>query len=593
MKSITSPLFTETLYYNESYGGSAKQYNGNLSAMSWKLSSEANTRGYAFSYNNLSWLSAANYLENGAANTNYKTAYTYDKQGNILTLTRGGKTTATAYGSIDNLTMTYTGNQLTKVEDTAPNVNLAESSDFKNYSNVATEYTYNTNGAMTKDLNKGISDIQYNLLNLPRLMDIKSPVAEARNEYTYSATGQKLKVVQKWNPNYSTTPVNGVGSAINTGSLTMSKTTEYIGDMIYENGVLKRILIDGGYWESGLYRYYVTDHQGNNRLVVGAVPNTVGVVMQKNHYYPFGMPFAETSVSEQGTQPYKYNGKELDQMNGLNLYDNLARLYDPAIGRTLTPDPLCEKYYSVSPYSWCANNPIRFVDPTGLAWRPTFDEDQEGNRTYNGYEWIAEDKSYDKDGNLLSGLYHQAIFFSDNGTFNSDDDNNIGSSTATVYLADGTTTTFNADTNPSSSDYPTVPEGIYHATVGTHNGHVSSYTALKMSDEGATSQTIELGGANPAHPERTYAEGIDIHKAGKNNSTGIDSKGNAVSEGCLLIDINNWNNFIGNFNTKTQRSNTVSVTVSRSMATPVNANRLPAFNFFMNGTRHDFLNSFR
>jgi len=59
-------------------------------------------------------------------------------------------------------------------------------------------------------------------------MDIKSPVAEARNEYTYAASGQKLRVVQKWNPNYSTAPV--IGSAINVSSLTQSKTTDYIGN---------------------------------------------------------------------------------------------------------------------------------------------------------------------------------------------------------------------------------------------------------------------------------------------------------------------------------------------------------------------------
>ena len=228
VKSITSPLFTETLFYNEQYGGSAKRYNGNLSAMSWKPADETDTRGYAFSYDNLSRLTAANYLVNGSANTNYKTAYTYDKQGNMLTLQRYGKTTAAAYGLIDNLTMNYNGNQLLKVEDAAANITIAESADFKNYNNVATEYTCNANGAMTKDLNKGISDIQYNSLNLPRLMDIKSPVAEARNEYTYSALGQKLKVVQNRNPNYSTTPLNGVGSAINTSSLSLSKTTEYI-----------------------------------------------------------------------------------------------------------------------------------------------------------------------------------------------------------------------------------------------------------------------------------------------------------------------------------------------------------------------------
>jgi len=231
--------------------------------------------------------------------------------------------------------------------------------DFKDYINADVEYEYNANGAMTKDLNKGISDIQYNLLNLPRIMDIKSPVAEARNEYTYSAAGQKLKVVQKWNPNYSTAPV--IGSAVNVSSLSMNKTTDYIGNMIYEDGTLKFILIDGGYIENGLYYYYQTDHLGNNRVVADAS----GAVVQKNHYYPFGIVFAETSVAEQGMQPYKFGGKELDQMNGLNLYDNLARLYDPSSPHTLTPDPLCWKHYSISPYSWCGNNPVNLTDPSG------------------------------------------------------------------------------------------------------------------------------------------------------------------------------------------------------------------------------------
>ena len=81
----------------------------------------------------------------------------------------------------------------------------------------------------------------------------------------------------------------------------------------------------------------------------------------------------------------------------------------------------------------------------------------------------------------------------------------MGSSTATVYLADGTTTTFDANTSPSSEDYATIPEGIYHATVGTHYGK-NSYTKLKMRDEKAASQTIELDAANPAHPERTLMQ---------------------------------------------------------------------------------------
>ncbi|MCL1934037.1 MAG: RHS repeat-associated core domain-containing protein [Candidatus Azobacteroides sp.] len=261
--------------------------------------------------------------------------------------------------------------------------------------------------SVTKDMNKGISDIQYNLLNLPRQMDIKNPVAEARNEYTYSASGQKLKVVQKWNPNYATAPV--VGSAINTSSLTSSKTTEYAGNMIYEDGTLKRILIDGGYIEGGQYFYYVTDHQGNNRLVV----NASGSAIQKNHYYPFGVAFAETPIAEQGKQPYKYNGKELDQMNGLNWYDYSARNYDPAYGRFTTMDPMCEKYYSISPYAYCANNPVRFIDPDGQDWygdfqnlarqfNPNLNKNNQAEILEKGQKYIgATDQVKDEKGNVI------------------------------------------------------------------------------------------------------------------------------------------------------------------------------------------------
>jgi len=80
-------------------------------------------------------------------------------------------------------------------------------------------------------------------------------------------------------------------------------------------------------------------------------------------YYLFGTYFANSTNQEK--QPYKYNGKELDRHFGLDLYDYGARFYDPLIGRFTTPDPLSEKYYSISPYAYCANNPINKIDPDG------------------------------------------------------------------------------------------------------------------------------------------------------------------------------------------------------------------------------------
>lgn len=261
-------------------------------------------------------------------------------------------------------------------------------------------------------------------------------------------------------------------------------------------------------------------------------------------------------------------------------YDFGARWYSPKMARWTTQDPLAEKYYSISPYAYCAGNPVNIVDPIGNAWKPT--KNSMGNRS-NGYEWISEDQSYDSNGNLKEGLYHQAIFFSNNGTYDSNSNYNIGSSTATVYLADGSITTFDACTLPSDTEsYPTIPEGEYEAKVGIHRGKSGSYTALRMGDVGTSdfdNNRIELGEENPAFSDgRTYAEGANIHKSGLNGLTGFTSKNDPISAGCLTISRDSWSSFIGIFNSSEQKDNTIGVTVSRTFSAPENKNipKLPS-----------------
>ena len=64
-------------------------------------------------------------------------------------------------------------------------------------------------------------------------------------------------------------------------------------------------------------------------------------------------------------QPYKYSGKEFAMNTGLSAYNFGARWYSPIYGRFLHPDPLAEKYFSISPYAFCANNPLNAVDADG------------------------------------------------------------------------------------------------------------------------------------------------------------------------------------------------------------------------------------
>ena len=151
---------------------------------------------------------------------------------------------------------------------------------------------------------------------------------------------------------------------------------------------------------------------------VRSVVRQDGAVVESTDYYPYGTPFTTAN----SVQPYKYGTKELDRMHGLDLYDSQARWYDSLTGRNSTLDPKAEKYYSFSPYTWCAGNPVRFVDPDGedvweinrlgiiynMAEDKTQDAiyvvDDQGNRTY----------TIDNDGNKC---YNSIIF--DYGTIES------------------------------------------------------------------------------------------------------------------------------------------------------------------------------
>ena len=293
--------------------------------MSWNANGVGHS--YTFTYDGVNRMLNATHAT--GAYTEKVTAY--DKNGNIKALQRYGN------GLIDNLTYTYSGNQLTKVEDATDNA-----AGFSNGASAANEYVYDNNGNLTKDSNKNISSITYNCLNLPQQVTFSDGSTIV---YSYAADGTKLRTVHT---------INGT-----------TTTKDYCANVVYENGVQKMLLTEEGYVDLSAstlpYYYYLKDHQGNNRVVV----SSGGTVAEVNHYYPFGSLFASTG----NVQPYKYNGKELDTKKGLNWHDYGARHYDATLGRWFVVDPLAEKYYGLSPYVYCNNLPIRYIDPTGEDWK--------------------------------------------------------------------------------------------------------------------------------------------------------------------------------------------------------------------------------
>ena len=139
--------------------------------MTWKVGNESVTGGYKFSYDNLNRLTTATYGEgisiSSNANRFTEKVTGYDLNGNIKGLQRYGQTSSSGYGLIDNLTYTLSGNQVTRVDDATTATAYNNGFEFKDAVKQANEYAYDKNGNLTKDLNKNITGIQYNCLNLP------------------------------------------------------------------------------------------------------------------------------------------------------------------------------------------------------------------------------------------------------------------------------------------------------------------------------------------------------------------------------------------------------------------------------------------
>src|SRR5690349_20171313 len=193
-------------------------------------------------------------------------------------------------------------------------------------------------------------------------------------EYLYNAAGEKLQ------------------KNVTQGSTVTA--TQYFNGFQYTDGVLQFFTHAEGYVNNTVvngnnvynYVFNYTDHLGNVRLSYGVDPATsVLKILEENNYYPFGLKHKNYNMSHKTyikdggkvvlepcvgcakTYQYKYNGKELQDELGLNMYDYGARNYDPALGRWMNIDPLAEESKRWSPYTYAMDNPVFFIDPDGMS----------------------------------------------------------------------------------------------------------------------------------------------------------------------------------------------------------------------------------
>ena len=139
----------------------------------------------------------------------------------------------------------------------------------------------------------------------------------------------------------------------------------YVGNLVY------RLTGSSFVFESGLFGegmvsgngicYHLKDHLGSIRAIIDGS----GRLLEENDYYAFGQRHPRSEHAQSSANRFKYNGKELQTVGGLGYLDYGARMYDQSLGRWFTTDPLSEKYYGLSPYVYCGNNPLKYVDSDG------------------------------------------------------------------------------------------------------------------------------------------------------------------------------------------------------------------------------------
>ena len=333
---------------NISYDG---LFNGCITATENLYSGILPDIHYDYYYDQLGRLKGASTSESA----NYSVDIDHDYNGNIMSMIRWGLNNKKSYGIIDFLFFSRFGNQIQSVEDKAGSLVYDGSFDFKPSGSGGT-YEYNPNGSLTRDPDKGIT-ISYAETGTPQRM-----VFDEGEEmhYNYDAEERKLKVT--WSTDTSGSSQSSDGNKIvRTPGPIVKNCEEYIGPFVLKEGSLDRFLFDGGFCltREDAYFYYLRDHLGSIRAVI----YEGGDVVQANSYYPLGGVYASRNA---GFQDYKFSGKEFDHHYGLNLYDFGARMYDPALGEWTSVDPLAEKNYKTSPYSYCQGDPVNLIDVKGM-----------------------------------------------------------------------------------------------------------------------------------------------------------------------------------------------------------------------------------
>jgi RHS repeat-associated protein len=369
-------------------------YNGNI-ATTASVTPQLGTGNFTqqYTYDQLNRITSSSSPATGSTASNaYKTRYSYDPNGNILSLSRYDA----AQSQFDSLKYNYQNkasgyksntNKLRWVNDLIPTT--ATTSDIEDQS--TDNYSYDAIGNLIKDVQEEIDSIQWTVSGkvskVIRIVGSKKP----NLAFAYDASGQRIaKKVLRSDGSSQTTyyirdasgNVMGVydyelpasGTAATPGNAPILTEQYLYGSSrlgVYTPTSGSATLAGLGARMFGRKSYELTDHLGDVRVAISdyQIPAAAGagvaIVNSATDYYPFGM-VARSAVSPQ-VYRYGFNGQEHeDDINsGGGDYDFGARIFDPRIARWLAIDPLVKKYPYLSPYNFAVNNPIFYIDRDG------------------------------------------------------------------------------------------------------------------------------------------------------------------------------------------------------------------------------------
>lgn len=332
--------------------------NGNITTQTWMQSSLSTGYSvkYDYTYDKANRLTAADYTNNNSSalddngNGYDISPITYDKNGNITSIIRKGQGYYSyPFNSITSTTISGTNNRLTSYGlQNGPTPTSTKT------------VTYDANGNI---LQNRFTNATYDWRNLAT--SVKSGATTI--EFGYDGDGNRVRkeVIEGIESIY----VRGVdGQTI----------------AVYENGsrAFVNLLAGGGIlgtYDGSQRRYFLKDHLGTVRTTVDQSGNVDGY----DDYYPFGLVMDGRSNNTSNPDDlYKFTGYEEDNEAGLGMYHANARSYDPVLGRFMQIDPMSAKYPGISPYAYVANNPLAFIDPTGMVIDPASQKEWDRQKGY-------------------------------------------------------------------------------------------------------------------------------------------------------------------------------------------------------------------